>query len=171
MSRGTQVITMNWDEAARTMTFNVVGAGTLKLDTRKMSGPARDKAFVFGIGQKVSNAAAKSRRIRNGVEVNATPKGKFEAMKRVVEYLETGAEGWNPGRDPDRIGVDETLLSQAMALAFPAKTAEEIRAKIVGSSPDERRALRMDPRIKPHYEELLEEYTDEVDTEKLLAGW
>jgi hypothetical protein len=166
-----QIIDLSWDEVSRTMTFNVRGAGTLKLDTRKMSGAAREKAFIFGIGQKVSNAAAKSRVIRNGVELNATPTGKFNSMKRVVEYLETGADGWNPGRDPDRIGVDESLLSQAMVLAFPSRSAEEIRAKVVSSTKEQRKALSLDARIAPHYEKLMAEYTADVDTEELLAGW
>lgn len=161
-----------FDPATRIAEWVVPGAkdGAIKLDTKRMTDADRDKAFVFGINQKVSNAAAKSRVLKGGVEVNATPDNKRRSMYLVVESLESG-RGWNPGRDPDRIGVDESLLSQAMVLAFPGKTAEEIRAKVVGSTAQQRRALTEDARIKPYYDKLVEELTADVDTEELLAGW
>lgn len=72
--------------------FNVAGAGSLTLDPDKVSAENRSRAMYHGFEQRVRDAGALLRNTDNGA--TASPADKFEAMRRIVDHLVSGATEW-----------------------------------------------------------------------------
>lgn len=168
------IITTKYDPVTKTLTFTVPkasptgGSMTLVLEIEKVSAANRDYAAVHGLKQRVSDAAA----IPFNAKTNhyATPGEKFEAMKVIVEHLNSGAESWSPKR-AERVGSDELMLTQALAEAYPDKSAEYVRNKVAGWTRAERLAMMDHPTVKPIIERLRAGQVGGVDAEKLLKDF
>jgi hypothetical protein len=171
MSRENAVVNVRWDDGFAVMTVDVIGSGkpAIVVDTRKASGVMRNRLMAYGAEVRITRAAALKSNEKTGKPASAADK--WDKVNRMALHVVSGTDEWNAEREGGRIGLDETLLSQAMAVAFPSKTAEEIRAKVTGATKDERMALRMDKRIAPEYDKLVAAATADVDVGGLLAGW
>ena len=111
------------------ITFTVIGAGQILLDMTRISGftelTGNFRRFaIHGIVQRVSDRAAMP---RNPVTFKpATPQEKFDNMKSLVDFLETGTENWSPMRTGKSA---EALLSELSSENLIAKlTPEQLEA-------------------------------------------
>ena len=176
-TKSNSVISTKVDPVAKTLTFVVVGASPtggsmeLKVWLDKMSQENRDYSAYHGVGQKVRDAAA----IPFDTEAKryATPGEKYEAMKVVVDHLNSGSTDWNPKRTAKGPGSEELMLTKALAEVYPDKSVDEVRTKVLGYTKAERLALMDHPKVKPIVERLRAENVaaSQVDAEKLLEGF
>jgi len=176
--RENAVVMTKWADDGKTCYFHVVGANKPPIiaTTGTWSSENKHEAFQFGVVQKGTNATAIGKDKKTGKSASAAEK--WQALERVIVHLNSGATSWNPDRG-DRISLDETILSQAMVLARDAKDSRfaqgksdaDIRAKVVGSSPEERLQMRNDERIAPFYDKLVSELNGGNKVENVLAGW
>lgn len=154
--------------------FVVKDAGTLELDIQKIHPNNYERAAVHGLVQRVSDAAAMARDTKTGKP--ATPQEKYEAMKRLVEWYNSGAEGWSPqraeGKEREQSGVGD--LRQALEEMYPEKPAERIREYVKGLKKEERAALMGQEKVRRIVERIRDERAKVsaagVDAEELLRG-
>ncbi len=94
-AKGNSVITHSVEDLADgnlTVAFNVLGAGSVVLDTSKLHDKIMQHAAVHGLIQRISDAAAIGRDQETGR--SASPMDKLTAMTELVSYYETGTEDW-----------------------------------------------------------------------------
>ena len=119
-------------------------------------------AALHGLKQKVGDAGAKA--------MGTADVDKFAAMQQIVTHLESGTEDWNLGRTAS--GASGTLLEvliQAVIRSGKSDTAER-RANIRALTPSERTRLAYNPKVKPHYDAIMQELTANVDTDAMLES-
>ena len=155
--------------------FTVVGKdtkaiGTVALDLTKVHNDIKARAVVHGLKQRITDATAMSRVLVNGVETNATPQAKLEAMRQLVEHYNSGAAEWRIKGQGERIGSDEVLLVRALGEVYPEKDVDKLRAYVAGLTKAQRTALLGNEKIKATAERLRAETTADVNTEELLEG-
>lgn len=109
--------------------YTVHGVGTLIVYPDKMSAECRAYAMGHGIDQRVCDAAALSRDTSTGK--SATPQEKFEAMRRIVDHLNSGSTDWAI-RVAASAGPDAGLTLLAMMRAL-GKTLDEVEAVIAAT--------------------------------------
>lgn len=109
--------------------YTVHGVGTLVVYPDKMSAECRAYAMGHGIDQRVCDAAALSRDTSTGK--SATPQEKFEAMRRIVDHLNSGSTDWAI-RVAASSGPDAGLTLQAMMRAL-GKSLDGVEALIAAT--------------------------------------
>ena len=122
-------------------------------------------AALHGIKQRVGDAAALSRDTETGLP--ATESAKFEAMRRVADHLQSGSEEWDLRTAGEPKGG---MLFTALQRAYPAKSADDLRAFIKARSKAEQAALLASAALKPHVDAIRAEAGKGVDAEAILAG-
>lgn len=169
------------------ITWQVKGAGELKLDLARVSAANRERAALHGFVQRVSDAAAMARDSKTGA--SATPQEKHAAMKRLVEHYESGAEGWSPQRASEGVGRPRmngqaVLLVRALGVFSPTKSKETIEKFVKELSGGQIAALLHSEQLREAVELAREEIAQEekalaaaqeaqgqgVDAEELLKG-
>jgi hypothetical protein len=152
--------------------------GSAAFDMSKAHSGLQDRARVHGWVQRISDAAALSRKIVNGKEVNATPENKLAAIRRMIEHYESGSMDWSPRR-AQVIGSDETMLARVLQHlldnqperlpnAGQGLTVERIRAFTAERSSAERKAILR--KYQDVVDLMTESETKDIDTEALLEG-
>lgn len=121
--RANSVVTHAHDADAQTITFAVAGEAALVLNLTQLSDEVAERAFVHGMVQRISDAAAMSRDPTTGKP--ATPADKRARMAALVEHYESGTADWNLKRAAGN-GPGEGLTIRAMGDVFH-KLAEECR--------------------------------------------
>lgn len=91
MARANSIISTTIDND--TITFAVQGVGNLTINMKQVSTQNATRAMHHGIIQRVSDAAALSRNTDTGQP--ASPADKFDAMKRIVDHLNSGSPDWS----------------------------------------------------------------------------
>ncbi len=124
--KSNSIVTHAHDAAEQTITFHVVGCEPLVLYLRAISDEVAERAFIHGMVQRVSDAAAISRNPETGQP--ATPQDKRERMARLVEHYMTGTTEWSPNRGTAG-PRDAGLTITAMGDVFH-KLAEECREMV-----------------------------------------
>lgn len=109
--------------------YTVHGVGTLIVYPDKMSAECRAYAMGHGIDQRVCDAAALSRDTSTGK--SATPQEKFEAMRRIVDHLNSGSTDWAI-RVAASAGPDAGLTLLAMMRAL-GKTLDDVEALVAAT--------------------------------------
>jgi hypothetical protein len=174
MSKQTSVISVVRDEAKQQIVFTVAGAGLtadapdehMTLDLALLHRNVISRAVMHGLEQRVRDKGALGFDAITGRY--ATPREKFLAMKAVVEHLNSGAAEWEL-RTTQR--SESSLLAEAMALAFPQKTAQEIAERIASWSPAEQRKALLLPVIKAQADVIRQRGADPKAAAELLAGF
>lgn len=88
------------------------GLGKLTLDPADVSAENRARAMMFGLKQRVSDAAALSRDTDSGK--SASPEEKFEAQRRVIEHLASGSTEWSIRAPAEGGGANASYVSRAL---------------------------------------------------------
>lgn len=174
----------NWTIAHKiegeSIMFSVKGAGTLVLDTRKLSEGNKLRAMLHGMVQRVSDAAAMARDSKTGA--SATPQEKFEAMSRLVEHYASGSGEWSPARSVEgvgrpRVNPQAQLLAMALKLFNPQKDEATIQQFVKGLGAAQITALLLSEQLKEAVELAREQVREQeqeaakgVDAEELLQG-
>ena len=83
--------------------------GTLVFDPDKVSAVNRARAMVFGLKQRINDAAALDADASGKVD----PKAKFAEQQRMIEHLESGTDDWNLKPTADRAGP-ASMVTQAL---------------------------------------------------------
>ncbi len=149
--------------------FTVAGQVALVVNPSAMSEKNREYAMLHGIKQRVMDAAALERDTATGL--SATPEQKYEAMKAIVDHLNSGAEEWNirgQGRGP-RVDAEFNMLLTAIAEVRGMET-EALREWLKKKTPSERLALSMHASIKPTLDAIRELSAGAIDEERLFEG-
>jgi len=173
MTKQTSVISVVRDVAQRQMVFTVSGAGTgdspdlhLTLDLKSVSTQNLERAAYHGLEQRVRDKGALGFNAELGRY--ATPAEKYAAMAAMVAHLNSGAAEWELRT---AVRSESSLLAEAMALAFPEKTAEQIAERIASwSAADKKKALTL-PEIKKAADAIIARAADPKAAEALLAGF
>lgn len=157
------------------LVFTVKDVGELTLDMGKLSAKVITRAAVHGLTQRISDAAAISRNTETGK--SASPLDKFNAMKALCEWYETGTEEWTRKRAVGTgagsgSGYSNGLLEEALKRVYPGKSEERIREYVKGLKASERLGLLGSDKIRPVVEEIQREMAKDtkVDADALLAG-
>lgn len=172
------IISTSVDVRARTLAFVISNGkdgddkreiGTLLLDLTKVSASNLDYAAFHGFKQRVADKAALGQFDKAGNRV--TPEMKLASMAQLVEFYNSGAEGWSPVRSGERVGSDELLLARALQQLNPLKPADDIRKAVAGWTKVERAALMLRTDVKPLIDAMQAEATGGIDTDELLSGF
>jgi hypothetical protein len=156
------------------MVFTVAGAGLspeapdehLTLDLNVLHRNILDRAVMHGLEQRIRDKGALGFDSKTGRY--ATAREKFTAMEAMVKHLSSGAAEWELR---SAVRSESSLRSEAMAAAFPQKTAEEIAERIAQwSAADKRKALTL-PAIKEQVDLINARLSDPKAAEELLADF
>jgi hypothetical protein len=110
--------------------YTVYGIGTLTLYPDKVSAVCRAYAMGHGFDQRVRDAAALSANRDTGK--SATPQEKFDAMKRIVDHLNSGTDDWHIKVAAAPKGPDAGTIILAMVRALH-KTVDEVEALLAAT--------------------------------------
>lgn len=158
------------------LTFNVLGAGSIEFDTRKVHEDNLQRAIMHGFKQRLSDAAALSRNPENGQP--ASPADKFAAIQELAEFYMSGAEGWSR-RAEGRAGPVASITLQAIARVkgCDMTAAEAMIGKLAGGkfSGDRKAALtylRKGSKVQEAMQEIRAERAGggDVDADEMLDG-
>lgn len=167
-TKSNSVISTKVEDEGLTLVFEVKGAGVLKLDRTRLSAKVRERAELHGLIQRVSDRAAISRNKDNGFKV--TPEAKLEAMKVLVDHLNSGTEEWELKREGGGgPSVETTLLVKALGEIYPQRTEEQLREWLRKRSASDRAALLASEKIKPIVERLRAQSAQGIDADELLS--
>lgn len=149
--------------------FKVKEAGDIMLDMSKLSPEVKAKALIHGLIQRVSDRAAILRDPKHGT--TASPLVKFEAMKELVDWYETGTVEWAMTRKGGAVGpsLETQFLITALGEVYPAKTQDELTEWVGKRSKEDRLALAQSEKLKVIIDRLRAEATVSVDSEALLS--
>ncbi len=93
------------------ITFTVLGAGAVTMDTEKLHDDIMQRAAIHGLIQRISDAAAIGRDPETGR--SASPAEKLAAMTELVAYYETGTADWK--RTGTGEGSGKSITIEAIA--------------------------------------------------------
>lgn len=169
------------DVEAGAITWNVKGAGEIKLDLALVHEENRKRAMLHGFVQRVSDAAAQGRDGKTGA--SATPQQKYEAMRRLVEHYQGGSAEWSPARTGDggakapRVNPHKELLVRALVIHAPEKGAEVVAKFVSELKANQVTGLLISEELKVSVELAREQLAQEekkiaegVDAGELLKG-
>lgn len=149
------------------ITFNVVGAGSVKLDMSKLHEDILMRASYHGMIQRISDAAAIGRDPETGK--SASPADKLAAMTALVEHYHTGTSEWS--RVGTGGGPKGGFLFEALVRMYPAKSADDIRTWLDGQSKSAQAALRNAPKVAAIINDIRAERMigTDIDADALLS--
>lgn len=152
--RENSVVTTRLTDDGR-IVFNVLGAGEFTFDPDSTHAAIRRHAMLHGFVQRISDKAAKGKDPETGLPVS--PQVKFDAMQAMARHYESGTDQWRlvGERAPKRDDLADILLD-ALELAYPAKTREDLREWLSKRSKAEKVKLVTEPRIAKIVAELRE---------------
>ena len=130
-------------ETDGTLTFDVDGVGKLKLRPADLSIDIQRRATYHGLEQKVRDAAAIGYTQKDGTVRRPSNREKFDAMRDVIETLQSGE--WNRRKE----GVsDGGLLFEALCRLYVGKkTPDDIRAWLDGKDEKTKASLRRNSKV------------------------
>ncbi len=152
--KSNSVITTEIDEAAGTITYTVLGAGSITLHMDKVHPDNQRYAAFHGFKQRVPDAAALSRNPDTGKP--ASPAEKLAEMQELVDHYESGTPEWSRRREGG--GATSSLLFRVL-VAY--KIGEDgvsdadacTRAKaFIAAFEGDKKALLYSERLKPYRE-------------------
>lgn len=111
----------------RDIIFVVKDAGEVKLEMGNLSTAILERAAIHGMIQRISDAAALGRDTETGA--SASPRDKLEAMRKLVEYYQSGTEEWKRSGSGEGGGNSITLEAVAQVKGWTYEQAEAEVAK------------------------------------------
>lgn len=132
--KSNSVVTSKWDDAGQVLIIEVIGAGQVRFHPHKAHRNNRDYAEIHGWTQRLSNATAIAK------EKNPTAQMKFEAVARLRDHYESGAEDWDLTARPRGPQFDQWVvravaalkgIDYGAALELALKAANERKATVV----------------------------------------
>lgn len=154
--------------AEQKVLFTVAGVATLELELEKLSEEVFKRAAIHGLIQRVCDAAAISRNTETGQ--SATPTDKYEAMKELVDFYNSGTTEWRRTSSGAGSGENGGLLRKCLVKLYPEKTEERIAEFLKGLTRKEKLALLNTEAVKKIADEFRVKSTNSADAEKLLSG-
>lgn len=162
---GTEIINTETDKR---IVFTVAGVAQLELSLSSVSSQVFERAAIHGLIQRICDTAAISRNTETGQ--SATPAEKYEAMKELVDYYNSGAVEWSRKRTGTGSGDSGGLLRKCLLKMYPEKGAQRIDEFLKGLSRKEKLALLNSEQVKVVADEFRVKETDKEAAEELLKG-
>jgi len=144
-AKANSVITHSISPSGDELAFDVLGVGVLRFDLTAVHGDIRHHAFVHGMIQRISDAAAISRDPETGEP--ATAQDKFDAMQRLVAHYESGTPEWSRRAAPGEGNKGGLLFKALCIMSAETKTPEDIKAWMAGKTKAQLAALRATERV------------------------
>jgi hypothetical protein len=141
---------------------------TTTLEFDKLAKVNRERAEIHGWIQRVSDRAAIARNTETGK--SATPVEKFNAMKTLVEFYNSGSENWAMAGSGPGPSAEFNLLVTALCEAYANKSREDLTKWAKARSAGERTALMESVMLKGIVERLRSENAKGVNVDELLKG-
>lgn len=150
-----------------TLTIMFSDGRVLELDAAKCDSEIRQTAMMAGFKSKLVDAGAISRNTTTGA--SASLADKYDAVKEVYERITAIGGAWNVGRKAgEGTGGTDGLLRRAI-MELKGKDAATVTAYLAGKTPDERKALKKNPKVAAIMLRLASEQADStIDTDALL---
>lgn len=141
----------------------------LSVDPLQLSESIRTAATLHGLKQKLVDAAAISRNTETGRP--ATIDDKFNAVKVVFDRITLADGTWNAIREGGAGAVGGLLLRALCKMYEGKKTKDQLVEYLSTKTPEQKTALRKNPKIAAIIDELREasEKESDVDSEELLS--
>lgn len=163
------------------LTWTFPQFGVIALDPDKVSAVNRARAMIFGLKQRVIDAAALDADASGKVD----PQAKFDEMKRMVEHLESGTDDWNLKPSAGTTGPASYVTKALVALgtyqgqdvstpekanAFVKRVAEAPKLKLKGEMGKARAWLEANSKqIRDKIAELRAGEAPAIDADAQLA--
>lgn len=150
-------ITCNIDFNGQSLTFKQ-GENMRVVEINKLGEEIQIHGKLHGIKQKIVDATAISRDEMTGK--SASPVIKWQALTEMANRLESGI--WNVGREG---GSNVSLLLVRALFDFyqGAKTMDYIKIQLAEKTPQERKALSLNPKISKIIDKLEKEQLKTLD--------
>lgn len=141
----------------------------LSLMAGMLSNEIMEYAIWHGIKQKLVDAAAISRNTETGRP--ATIDDKFNAVKTVFDRITSPDGTWNAIREGGAGAVGGLLLRALCKMYEGKKTKDELVEYLSTKTPEQKTALRKNPKVAAIIEELREANVkgSDVDSDELLG--
>ena len=136
--RAQRTIITTMDEAEAQIRFAVAGVGTVTLDMTQLHKDVLSKAAYVGMYNRMIDAAALGK--------DATPREKFDELRRLAEHYMTGTGEWAVTRAASAGGAGRREVVEAMVYVFgiDATTAEmRIKALAQKRGIEDKEAVRL----------------------------
>ncbi len=176
-AKSNSVVTSKVSEDGRTIDITVLGAGVLTLLLDGIHADNKARAMCMGLVSRVVDKAALPCDPTTGKP--ATPEMKFEAMRPIVEHLNSGSADWSPERAkgagrPKSDGFDPILIAAVCEATGwdEAKLREHIKSKAGGKDVAYLAALGGSRKVSPIVERMRAELASGLglDGDELLEG-
>ena len=143
MTNETKRPTIIVERTGNVLKFDVDGVGVARIAVDALSAEIRERAMYHGLEQKIRDAAAIAYTQKDGTVRRPTAREKYDAMRTVIETLESGE--WNKRRE----GVaDGSLLFEALCRMYDGKKSpDEIRSWLDGKDEKTKANLRRNPKV------------------------
>jgi hypothetical protein len=126
-AKANSVITHRVSEDGKVITFVVLGAGEVNLDTTKLHDAIKERAAVHGLIQRGSDRAAIGRDSETGA--SATPEEKRASIQAWVDHVESGTAEWRMTGTGEGGGKSLTIeaIAQVKGISYEAAEAEVVK--------------------------------------------
>ena len=161
-AKSNSVVTTEW--SGDILTIEVLGAGAIMFDRTAASADNRDWAEKHGWTQRLSNRAAISRDPKTGQP--ATAQVKYDAIKTLADYYESGDVPWKMGTTASAEG---SLLFRALVIHRPDKTAEQLTAFLESRTPQQLTNVKRDKELVKIMNQLRLEAVADIDVGDALG--
>jgi hypothetical protein len=139
------------------------------LHLERLSPEVKAYAVYHGLKQKGSDAMALPAEKFPG---NRVPESaKWDALRAVIDHLESGSLNWNPERLASGPSVTSVkFLLDALCERYTKRTREQHVEFLKEKSREEQLALAQDERLKPIIERMTANAVSHIDSSAMLDG-
>ena len=143
---------------------------SLRFTMSKASKAQRDYAALHGFNQRIGDAGALG--FDKSTGKFATMDDKFQAMKEVCDWCESGNDDWDMPRSASGPRMDSTIevLVKALMIEKPEREEAVIRVKVKAMSIVQRKAMMASDKLKSIVAEIESANLSKVDVSELFAG-
>jgi len=155
------------NEVNQTITF-ILGEKEKSLEIGILSEEIKNQALFHGLKQKIGDAAAIPRNELTGK--SATTEEKWQAISEMIDRLSNGI--WNVGREGGS-NISILLIKALYEFYKGEKSMEYIRKNLSEKTPQERKALSLNPKIAKIIQKLEAEQVKNlsIDSDDLLDNF
>lgn len=167
MKKNQDRVSVNYNEAENILTWTL-GENTTSLQVDDLTQDIQHQSKIHGIRQKVGDAMAIPRNELTGH--SATISEKWAALVAMVERLKAGE--WNVGREGGS-NISILLIKALYEFYKGEKSMDYIRKNLSEKTPQERKALSLNPKIAKIIQKLEAEQVKNlsIDSDDLLDNF
>lgn len=155
------------NEVNNSITFTL-GENEKTLNVETLTDEIKHQALLHGLKQKIGDSAAIPRNELTGQ--SATTQEKWQAISEMIDRLSQGI--WNVGREGGS-NISILLVKALFEFYNGEKSLDYIRSQLAAKTPQERKALSLNPKISKIIDRLEKEQlkTLSINSDDLLSNF